>query len=134
MRGRGGGGGGRGSTQGWAPPTSGAAPGPPPGGNPQAGVVTPSTQVLQPSRLTVGNQSGPTGPLNTGDPGETVSNELSDLSTEQLISYSQEVLQDDNDADQEGGGGGMSYAAAAKRTKEEFPYALYVQKGKENPN
>ena len=127
----GGGGGGRGSNQSWVPPTSGTAPGPPPGGNPQAGVATPSTHILQPPRLVVGNQSGPAGPQNTGDPGETVSNELGDLSTEQLLSYSQEV-RDGNEEDQEGGGGGLSYAAAAaKRSKEEFPYALYVQKGKE---
>lgn len=132
MRGRGGGGVGRGSNQSWAPPTSGAAPGPPAGGNPQAGVATPSAQILMPPRLLVNNQTGPNGPPTSGDPGETVSNELSDLTTEQLLNISQEVLGGDDDEDQSGGGGGMSYAAAtAKRPKEEFPYALYVQKGTE---
>ena len=130
-RGGGGGGSGRGSIQGWATPTSGTAPGPPPGGNLQAGATTPSSQVLAPPRLLVGDHTG-SEPNNAGVSGETVSPELRDLSTEQLLQYSQAALGgDDDDEDPEGGGGGMTYAAAAaKRTKkEEFPYALYVQKG-----
>ena len=125
MRGRGGGGGGRGSSESWAPPTSGTAPGPPAGGNPQAGVATPSAHILAAPRLVVG-------PPNAGDSGETVSKELGDLSTAQLNNLSQELLGNDDDEDQNGGGGSMSYAAAtAKRPKEEFPYALYVQQGTE---
>ena len=129
MRGRGGGGVGRGSIQSWAQPTSGATLGPPTGGTSQEGVVAPSSHILAPPRLLAGNPAGSEGPNNAGDSGETVSKELKDLSTEQLLQYSQEALgEDEEDPD---GGGGMSYAAAAKRTKEEFPYALYVQKGNE---